>query len=82
MRTRHPEIDNFGRRFFLELAGNDWRYQVSLVKRFIETLQSAYQDLYTVHNLAVSYYINEEMDDEQQEKLAIFESNLISSSDD
>jgi hypothetical protein len=28
-----PDIENFGRRFFLELG--DWKYQVSLMKKYV-----------------------------------------------
>lgn len=38
VRVKQPEIENFGRRFFTELASNDWRYQVNLIKKFMETL--------------------------------------------
>jgi hypothetical protein len=34
-----------------------------------------------LHQIALMYFINEELDDEQQEKLAIFESNLIAESE-
>jgi hypothetical protein len=74
-----PDIENFGRRFFLELG--DWKYQVSLLRKYLQLLQSCYTDMAKLHQIALMYFINEELDDEQQEKLAIFESNLIAESE-
>ncbi len=75
VRCKNPEIENFGKRFFLEMG--DWKYQMTLLKKYLATLQSSYTDMAKIHQMALMYYINEELDDDQQEKLAIFESNLI-----
>jgi hypothetical protein len=38
VRAKQPEIENFGRLYFIELSNNDWRYQIHLVKNFMQTL--------------------------------------------
>lgn len=58
-----PDIENFGKRFFLELG--DWKYQVTLLKKYMQMLQSSYTDLAKLHQIALMYFINEELDDEQ-----------------
>lgn len=55
----------------------DWKYQVTLLKKYMSILQSSFTDMAKMHQMALMYFINEELDDDQQEKLAIFESNLI-----
>ena len=64
MRCKQPDIQDFGKRFFLELGG-DWKYQVTIIKRYLQMLQSSYTDMAKMHQIALMYFINEELDDEQ-----------------
>ena len=47
LKCRQPEIDNFGRRFFLELC--DTQFQIYLVKKYLAVLNSMYSDLFAMH---------------------------------
>ena len=62
-RCKTPDIENFGKRFFLELG--DCKYQLTLLKKYLQLLQSCYTDMAKLHQIALMYYINEELDDEQ-----------------
>jgi hypothetical protein len=79
VRLRNPDIENFGKRFFFELC--DLRFQIYLLKTYMTVLTSLYSQLCDLHSHMLGYYISDEIDDEQQERLAIFESNLITESE-
>jgi hypothetical protein len=42
----------------------DWKYQVTLLKKFMKTLQTSFTDLSKIHSTVLMYYINEDLDDE------------------
>ena len=45
-KLRAPEIKNFGKRFFLEISGNDVKYQIKLLMSFMNVLCSQYSEIY------------------------------------
>jgi hypothetical protein len=62
IRCKMPDIDDFGRRFFLEMG--DWKYQVTLLKKYMQTLHTSFTDLARTHQIVLMYFINEDLDDE------------------
>ena len=43
LKLRQPDMKDFGKRFFIELC--DSRFQIHLLKGFMETLRSIYSDI-------------------------------------
>jgi len=47
VKCKQPDIDNFGKRFFFEMG--DWKFQVTLLKKYMSVLQSSFTDMSKVH---------------------------------
>jgi hypothetical protein len=62
-KCRQPEIENFGKRFFLELC--DTPFQILLVKKYLGVLNSMYSDLFSTHQSMLSYCISDDLEDEK-----------------
>jgi hypothetical protein len=75
-RLKQPSIDAIGKRYFLELCNDN--QQIYLIKTYKDTLMSTYNELNDLHNELLLRFIPDDLPEEHQEKLAIFESNLIS----
>ena len=75
VRCKSPEIKDFGRNFFFEVC--EPKFQIHLVKQYMKMLNSMYTDLLMIHQSMLSYCISDELEDDKQEALALFESKLI-----
>jgi hypothetical protein len=54
-KIKSPEIENFGKRFFLEIA--DTHYQIHLVKAFMKIMQSLYTEIYDQHKAILTKFV-------------------------
>lgn len=77
-KLNQPTIENIGKKYFFELCEEP--QQVYLVKQFKNVIQQMFMDIYNVHNELVMGFIPE-LPEEQQDLIAIFESNLITSAE-